>query len=63
MNKKYDITNLLGSLDFTSNMLNDVGNGLMLTNKEIEVLTKYNIDFKQCHSLKEILYQIETVLL
>lgn len=62
MNKEYDINELINSLDFSSHKLVNVGNNIMLTNKEINVLDKYNIDYKQCLTLKEILYKIEFVL-
>ena len=36
--------------------------GIMLTNKEIEILKRYGIDYQNCHSLKEIIYYIEDIL-
>ena len=36
--------------------------GLMLTNKEIEVLKKYGINYNNCISLKEIVYYIEEII-
>ena len=34
----------------------------MLTNHEIEVLNRYKIPYSNCHSLKEILFEVEEVL-
>ena len=36
--KEYDVEGLVGNLDFESGKLQNVGNGIFLTNKEIEVL-------------------------
>ena len=49
-------------MDFESNKLNTVGNNLMLTNKEIEILNRYKIDYNKCTSLKEILFEVEEIL-
>lgn len=58
---EYDIDKIISEMDFTSNSLNDI-NGLLLTNKEIEVLNRYDIDYKKCVSLKEVIYLIEDIL-
>lgn len=50
-------------LDFFSNSLVDVGNNILLTNKEIEVLKSYQINYNSCNNLKEILYLIENEIL
>ena len=57
-----DIEKFSESLDFESGKFVDIGNGMFLTNHEIRVLEQYQIPYKQCQSLKEILYQIESVL-
>jgi len=62
MNHEYDIDSLVSNLDFTSNSLVNVGNGLMLTNREIDILKQYKIDYCKCKSLKEILYEIENII-
>ncbi len=61
-NMDIDINQLVGEMDFSSGQLQDIGNGLFLTNKEIEVLNRYQIPYQNCHSLKEIIFQIEEVL-
>ena len=58
---EYDIDSIIDDLDFKSNSINDM-NGLLLTNKEIEVLERYDIDYKNCSSLKDIIYMIEDIL-
>lgn len=60
--KEYDIDSLVGEMDFTSDQLVDVGKGMFLTNREIEVLKQYQVPYQQCNSLKEILFEIEEVM-
>ena len=50
------------SLDFTSNLINEFENGILLTNSEIAVLNKYKINYKNCTSLKNLISKIEIVL-
>lgn len=59
--EEYNIKEILSSYDFHQNELLDI-NGLLLTNKEIEILNKYNINYKKCNSLKEIIFEIENIL-
>ncbi len=58
---EFDIDKLVGNLDFKSNELVKCSNGLMLTNKEIEVLKRYDINYQSCSNLKQILSMIEEV--
>lgn len=59
---EYNIDEIANNLDFTSNSLKECGNGLFLTNFEIEVLNKYKIDFNKYNTLKSILLEIEEIL-
>ena len=61
MEKEIDIENLVNQLDFKSNSFNNI-NGLMLTNREILVLDKYKNNYKNCKSLKEIIFEVEEIL-
>lgn len=61
MEKEIDIENLVNQLDFESNNFNNI-NGLMLTNREILILDKYKINYKNCKSLKEIIFEVEEIL-
>ncbi len=61
MEKEIDIENLVNQLDFETNSFNNI-NGLMLTNREILVLDKYKINYKNCKSLKEIIFEVEEIL-
>lgn len=58
----YDIEKLVGEMDFSSNELQTINKNVMLTNHEIDVLKRYKIDYLKCHSLKEIIYEIESIL-
>lgn len=59
---EYNIDELVNSLDFKSNRLNDCGNGIFLTNFEISVLNRYNIDYSKYNDLKGIIFEIEEIL-
>lgn len=37
-------------------------NGLILSNKEIEILDRYNIDYKSCNNMKDLLFLIDEEL-
>lgn len=56
------INEIANNIDFTSNSINDYGNGILLTNGEVEVLERYNIDYKNCISLKNLITKIESIL-
>ena len=62
MTKEYDIDSLVNNIDFKSGEFVTCSNGLMLTNREIEVLKRYNIDYLKCNNLKEIIYLIEEII-
>ena len=61
-NMEYDINKLVSEIDFESNQLQNIGHNIMLTNKEIEVLNRYKINYQKCLSLKEILFEIENII-
>lgn len=58
---EYNIEKLVGEIDFSLGKLNYISNTYALTNREIEVLNKYDIDYKSCVSLKDVLNRIEDV--
>lgn len=58
---EYNIEKLVGEIDFSLGKLNYISNTYALTNREIEVLKKYDIDYKSCVSLKDVLNRIEDV--
>lgn len=59
---KYDIDNLVGDIDFESGHLVEVSRNVLLTKREIEVLDRYKINYKNCVSLKEVMFLIEKII-
>lgn len=50
------------NLKVDTNFLNDVGNGIMLSKPEEDILSMYNIDYKNCSSVQELIFRIEDYL-
>lgn len=59
--KKYNINELLNDIDFNKNKLVKVNEKLYLTNYQIGVLNKYEIDFQNLN-LSSIIFQGEEIL-
>ena len=60
--KDYNLNDLLNNIDFESNRLVKINNKLYLTNYQIEILNKYNIDYKSIGNLSSIIYVAEEIL-
>ena len=54
-----NINDLLKNVDFQKNKLVKVNDKLYLTNYQIEVLKRFNIDYQNMSSLNEIIYEAE----
>lgn len=59
--REFDIEKITSDIDFEGNMLKRYGN-LLLQNNEIKVLERYNIDYKNCHNMNELIFSIEEYL-
>ncbi len=59
--KEYNINELLNDIDFNKNKLIKVNEKLYLTNYQIEVLNKYEIDFQNLN-LSSIIFLGEEIL-
>lgn len=59
--KEYNIDKIINDIDFEGNMLKREGN-LLLSNNEINVLERYDIKYKKCMSMHELIYLIEDYL-
>ena len=59
--KEYNINELLNGIDFNKNKLVKVNEKLYLTNYQIEVLNKYEIDFQNLN-LSSIIFLGEEIL-
>ncbi len=59
-----EIDNLLGieENDYDKNFLKARKNGLLLTDNQIKVLERYNIDPGKCGSTSELLYMIDEAI-
>lgn len=60
--KDYNLNDLLNDIDFNKNKLVKVNEKLYLTNYQIEILNKYNIDYKSLGNLSSIIYMAEEIL-
>ena len=61
MNNEYDIDSLVSNIDFNSGSFQNI-NGMMLTTYEIEILDRYEIPYKKCNNLKQVIFEIEEVI-
>ena len=59
-----EIDNLLGieENDYDKNFLKARKNGLLLTDNQVKILERYNIDPGKCGSTSELLYMIDEAL-
>ena len=60
--KDYNLNDLLNNIDFESNRLVKINNKLYLTNYQIEILNKYNIDYKSIGNLSSIINVSEEII-
>lgn len=56
------IEELLKDTDLKSNFHNDYGNGIYLSNKQIEILNKYKFNYLKYSNLKSLIFDIENYL-
>ena len=60
MNK--EINNILNNIDFENNKLIKINKNLYLTNNQIDILERYNIDYETSNSLRDLMIKIEDIL-
>ncbi len=60
--EKYNINELLNEIDFNKNKYTKINDKLILTNYQIEILKKYNINIEQAPSLSYIIFEAENIL-
>ena len=58
----YPIDDIIQDMNFSDNQFQTLKSGLMLTNWEISVLDQYHVPYQKCHSLKEVLFEIDNVI-
>ena len=54
---------LIQNIEVEKDFMHDVGNGIMLNNKEEEILKRVGINYMSCSSLGDLLFQIEDYLI
>lgn len=57
-----EIKKILNEIDFDNNKLQKINDNLYLTNNQIEILKRYNIDYEVSNSLRDLMIKIEEVL-
>lgn len=57
-----EIKKILNEIDFNNNKLQKINDNLYLTNNQIEILKRYNIDYEISTSLRDLMIKIENVL-
>lgn len=56
------IKDILNEIDFENNKLIKINNNLYLTNNQINILKRYNIDYKTSNSIRDLMIKIEYIL-
>lgn len=57
-----DINEVIKQIDISKYFLHDIGNGIMLTSEEEDILKRYQIDYQNCKDIKELIFKIEEYL-
>lgn len=57
-----EIKNILNNIDFNNNKLIKINNNLYLTNNQIDILKRYNIEYNTSNSIRDLMIKIETIL-
>ena len=57
-----NIDEIIKNMDISKSFLRDVGNGILLTTDEENILKRYQIDYKNCKDVKELIFKIEDYL-
>ncbi len=60
--KDVDINKLINNVYDDKNMIKMRGNGIYLSDNQIEVLKRYDIDYKRYSSLNSLIFEIEEIL-
>lgn len=60
--KEYNIDELTKDMNFETKMLKIRDNGLLLSDEQIEILKRYDIDYLKFSNLEALIYEIESYL-
>ena len=56
------IKEIINNIDINNNKLLKINNNLYLTQNQIEILKKFNINYEICNSLRDLMLKIEDIL-
>lgn len=54
--------NKIAKKSIYDNKLNKISDNLYLSNRQIEILKRYEIDYKKFNDIKSLMYEVETAL-
>lgn len=57
-----EINDILNNIDFDNNKLIKINNNLYLTNNQINILKRYNVEYETSNSLRDLMIKIEDIL-
>ena len=60
--KKDEEINEIAKKSIYDNKLNKISDNLYLSNRQIEILKRYEIDYKKFNDIKSLMYEVETAL-
>ena len=60
--KNFDIDSIIKDVYEDKSFIKSRGNGIFLSDNDIEVLEKYNIDYSKYSSLDNLIFDIEEIL-
>ena len=60
--KDVDLNKLINNVYDDKNLIKMRGNGIYLSDNQIEVLKRYDIDYKKYISLNSLIFEIEEIL-
>ena len=60
--KEYNIDELMQNINFEDNLLQKRDNCLLLSNKHIEILNRYELDYRKYNSISSLIFDIEDYL-
>lgn len=57
-----NLEDYIKSIDISKSFLKRTSNGILLSDEEIDILKKYNINYEKCISTDELIFKIEEYL-
>ena len=60
--KELDVNKLVDNIYNDKNMIKMRGNGIYLSDNDVDILNRYNIDYRKYASLSNLIFDIEEIL-